>query len=505
MNNLKYRWILNIIIVVILATIGIQSYWNYKNYLTNKQQLINDVQISLDNAVDAYYSSIAENTTYKFSFNEGDINENVIVNNDTIYDRIFQDINLTQQDSILDSLRINEIEHVAIFQTVDKDTVLISDNGITTTEEWIGDRKILKAIHSTGIDSLNKKDFELLTAKVMLRISNDTINIMQINDLLKDELQRKNISINYNLLALNKNKKIKQINSTIKDETDLSVLSKSSFLPLGSTLELHFTNATETVLKRIFLGILISTLLVLAVVACLFYLLKIIKHQKELAEVKNDLISNITHEFKTPIASISVALESIKDFNANEDKVRTKRYLEISTNQLSKLNVMVEKLLDTATLDSDKLSLNKEKIDLMPLINGVVEKYQISIENKNLNFKSSLKTAELFIDVFHFENALNNVIDNAIKYGGDIISVELNKINDAFEISVCDNGYCLTKAHKEKLFDKFYRVPKGNTHNVKGFGIGLYYTKKIIEKHNGSIQLELNEFETVFKITLPNE
>jgi len=109
------------------------------------------------------------------------------------------------------------------------------------------------------------------------------------------------------------------------------------------------------------------------------------------------------------------------------------------------------------------------------------------------------------VDVFHFENAINNIIDNAIKYGGDSISVRLKQIKNTIEISISDTGNGLTKAHKDKLFEKFYRVPKGNRHDVKGFGIGLYYTKKIIEKHNGTIQLELNKNNTVFKITLPYE
>jgi len=362
MNDLKYKWILNVIIVVILATIGIQAYWNYKNYLTNKQQLINDVQVSLDNSVDTYYANLAENTTYKFTFKEGEFNENVIVNGDTIYDRILQDINFIQKDTILDSLSINEIEHVAIFQTLDNDTLLTTnDNGVITREEWIGDRKILKAIKSTGLDSLNKKDFELLTAKVMLRLSNDTIDIDRIRELLKDELKRKSIAIDYNLLLLSRSGEVINPNSIINKSSALTVESKSSFLPHDSMLKMYFTNVTKTIFKRIFVGILISTLLVLAVMACLFYLLKIIKHQKQLAEVKNDLISNITHEFKTPIATISVALESIKDFNETEHSDKTKRYLDMSVNQLSKLNVMVEKLLETATLDSDNLVLNKEE------------------------------------------------------------------------------------------------------------------------------------------------
>jgi signal transduction histidine kinase len=289
------------------------------------------------------------------------------------------------------------------------------------------------------------------------------------------------------------------------DKSVLTTLSKSPFLPKGSILTIHFSNETKIILKRILSGILISLLLVLAVVSCLFYLLKIIKHQKQLAEVKNDLISNITHEFKTPIATISVALESIKNFNVIEDKEKTKTYLDMSNNQLSKLNIMVEKLLETATLDSDNLILNKEPINIVDLLTSIIAKHQIQIETKTINFITSDEEIIANVDVFHFENALNNIIDNAIKYGGKIISINLTSHKNAFEIAVSDNGNTITKANKDKIFEKFYRITKGNTHDVKGFGIGLYYTKKIIEKHQGTILLDLNKKQTTFKISLPNE
>ncbi|MCK5401727.1 MAG: HAMP domain-containing histidine kinase, partial [Flavobacteriaceae bacterium] len=240
-------------------------------------------------------------------------------------------------------------------------------------------------------------------------------------------------------------------------------------------------------------------------ISCLFYLLKIIKHQKQLAEVKNDLISNITHEFKTPISTISVALESIKNFNVIDDKEKTKSYLDMSSSQLSKLNVMVEKLLETATLDSDSLDLNKEPVNITDLLQTIIDKHQIQTETKKINFRSSSENIIANVDVFHFENAINNIIDNAIKYGGNEISVYLKQHENTFEISISDNGKSLTKKNKDKIFEKFYRVSKGNTHDVKGFGIGLYYAKKIIEKHNGNIHLDLNNILTTFKISLPNE
>ncbi len=247
-----------------------------------------------------------------------------------------------------------------------------------------------------------------------------------------------------------------------------------------------------------------STILVLAVISCLLYLLKIIKNQKQLAEVKNDLISNITHEFKTPIATIGVAIESIKNFNVLDDKEKTKTYLNMSNNQLSKLNVMVEKLLETATLDSDSLKLEKENYNIAEILLSIVDKHKIQTE-KPISYTATSNKITANIDVFHFENAINNILDNAIKYGGNTIKINLSQNSIAFTVSISDNGNSLTKSNKDKIFEKFYRVPKGNTHDVKGFGIGLYYAKKIAEKHGGTMHLDLENNTTTFKISMPNE
>jgi two-component system phosphate regulon sensor histidine kinase PhoR len=498
MNDSKYKFSLYVIVVVIITTIGIQAYWNYINYLSNKKQLITDVQVSLDNAISAYYSNLAEKSTYKFSFRDGEANEEVVINNDTIYDRILGDIDFVEYDTILDSIHANDIENITVLKNVKADTIIKLDvRGDVTSEEWIGDHKMIKAIKSVGFDSLKKKDFELLTAQVMLKISNDTINIKRINELLNEELKRKNIDISYRLQS--QNKPIDSVNSI----EELWVESHSAFLPPNSVLKMQFSNETLTVLKRIYVGVLISFLLVGAVISCLFYLLKIIRDQKQLAEIKNDFISNITHEFKTPIATIGVALEGVKNFNRNDDKDKTEQYVDISNQQLSKLNVMVEKLLETATLDSGSLELHIEQCNINDLLNILVQKHQLQTQEKTIETEICSKNVAAMIDVFHFENAINNILDNAVKYGGDKIILTLGESNKAIEITVSDNGTGLLKEEKDKIFEKFYRVPKGNQHDIKGYGIGLYYAKKIIEKHNGEIQLDLNPAATTFKISIP--
>jgi len=495
MNKLKFQWIFYLIVVVIISTIAIQVYWNYNNYLSNKQQLINDVQVSLDNAVDNYYAQIAAHKTMAFAF-EIDSNDIDIQGKKTTTELIKHIDSLSKTFSPIDSLRIEILEDFTNVNSNDPITIKSSDKA------WHTNKMIVKSTENAVLDSITNSDFKMLTSKVIYAMTNDSLNLESIDSLLKSELNRKELLLDYRLLFKSPFDSL-QVTSNNITKPYLTTNSKSTYLPKESLLEIQFSNITQTVLKRILLGILISTILVFAVIGCLIYLLNIIRHQKQLAEVKNDLISNLTHEFKTPIATIGVALESIKNFNVINDKEKTKNYISISNDQLQKLNTMVEKLLETASLDSENLELNLELVNLTVLIEKLVYKHQLQT-SKNLKFNP--ENTEIYgkVDAFHFENAINNILDNAVKYGGNNITLNLVENNIAFTIIITDNGNTLTQANKNKIFQKFYRVPKGNTHDVRGFGIGLYYTKKIIEKHGGVIHLDLEKNQTSFKISVPN-
>ena len=175
----------------------------------------------------------------------------------------------------------------------------------------------------------------------------------------------------------------------------------------------------------------------------------------------------------------------------------------MSNEQLGKLNKMVEKLLETATLNSDQFDLNIEEVNIANILKECIEKLRFSNPNKTISFHADSDKILANVDEFHFENALNNVLDNALKYGGDSIKVNLK---NSLEITIEDNGNGILANQQEKVFDQFYRIPTGNVHNIKGFGIGLYYTRTIIEKHGGTIVVsESKKGKTVFKITLKNE
>ena len=506
MNDRRYNWLLYVVLIVILSTIGIQVYWNYKNYKINKQQLINDVQVSLDNAVDSYYTNLAEHGAiggFTLQSSSKDSLFDTSFEIDSLFNQIPKDYDLKLNKNAKHLARKSILKHThtksSDLDSIRIESVFHNPDSIVSDSIKFG----VKWLKEIDVDSFNIKDITLLTSKVFISITRDSLSLKNIDSLLKSELARKKLNIDYGLTFESRGletQKLKKINPS-----DLTTNSKSPFLPRGSSLSIHFSNETKIILKRILTGILISTLLVLVVIGCLFYLLQIIRSQKQLAEVKNDLISNITHEFKTPIATISVALESLKSFDGIDDKKKTKTYLDMSSEQLTKLNVMVEKLLETATLDSGNLELHKTPINLIDLLHTIVDKHQMQTESTTLIFDPKQTNIEVEVDVFHFENAINNIIDNAIKYGGNHIWIEISHNSSSFTISISDSGNSLNKVNKDQIFEKFYRVSKGNTHNVKGFGIGLYYTKKIIEKHNGSIQLELKKTCTTFKLTLPNE
>ena len=515
MNTRKYQWLFYLITATIVATIGVQFFWNYKNYEENKQRVTNEIQLSLDNAVEEYYASLAK-SNYLTIVEAKDLENDSIFLNKKITLKSTKKPNFNikslkistsdtlsklQIDSMFTSLTNIVINNnfkdsaIGITQFTDsKSGYTLKKNGIKKDIKYFKGKK--------AADSL--KIFENLKP-IFISFIDEKIEYNKLDSLIENQLNKKGISIKTSFHHLKNDTLFHQTKDTVLDANIYSVSSKSTYVKENEGFELLYNNPNLEALKRSSGGIFLSLLLSLLIVSCLFYLLKIINQQKDLAAIKNDLISNITHEFKTPIATVSTAIEAIENFNVLDDKEKTKKYLALSTIQLKKLHQMVEKLLETATLDSESLLLKKEETDLVFLIDKLVVKHQLLAQNKLLQFSANVKFLFVNVDIFHFENAISNLIDNAIKYGGDKIEISINSVLNSTEILVTDNGTGIEKNQQEKIFDKFYRVPKGNTHDVKGFGIGLYYCKKIIEKHQGTITLLSNSKNTIFKINLPNE
>ena len=451
-----------------MISIIVQIYWNYKNYIIHKNQFIQTTQQSLDNAVDSYFSEKAKKEFhFSSSKNHFDLS-NEIDSIQTVFSNMDQ----------ISSIKIQKKPNVKLLTT--------KLNALT---------KFPKAL-TINTDSLNK--FNSITS-IWISINEKNINIKKLKTLLLKELKRKKIKMPFKINHYLDNDIIATSDSLFTIKNPIKTISKAVFLKENEQIELVFPNQLLFILKSGFVGILLSLILSIAIIISLFYLLNVIKKQKQVAEIKNDFISNITHEFKTPITTIGLATEAIIDYNKQNNKAKANEYLNITKSQLQKLSLMVEKVLETSTLDNSKLLLNKEPINLVKLLNNIVKNHPIP-NTKNINFSSNVTDIIIDVDIFHFENAINNLIDNAIKYGGDKIEINLQLILNTIEITIADNG-TINKQYHNSIFDKFYRIPKGNTHDVKGFGIGLYYTKNIIEKHQGILILEDTK-NTLFKITL---
>jgi signal transduction histidine kinase len=510
MNLKKQHWTLYSITATIILTIAVQLYWNYNNYVDNKQRVKNEIQSSLDTAIDEYYTNLSKSNFFAIIDYDS-------INNKSSFLKDFwnEDINSSESKVSISSIKISsdyngdtyvskipkklaEIYGSSIFIT---DTINFEYNDKKVTPKT--STKYQQEVQRVKINSDSLKFLKGIQS-VAIALNNDEINFTKLDSIFTNQLSKKGIKTPHYLVLLEKDIKVGGSNKAKDIELSLFSNSKSTFLRPDQNLRAYYEDPTIQALKKSSTGILLSLLLSLSVIFCLIYLLKIISTQKELAEIKNDLINNITHEFKTPIATISTAIEAIESFNVTDNKEKTKQYAAISAFQLKKLHVMVEKLLETATLDSESLMLQKEPTNIVDLIAKIAKKFEL-LTKKEIKFTTNIDSKILKIDLFHFENAVSNLVDNAIKYGGDIIEINLNSVLNVTEISVADNGKGIDKSQQERIFDKFYRVPKGNTHDVKGFGIGLYYAQKIIEKHNGSINISSSFDNTIFKLQIPNE
>ena len=517
MNAKKQHWTLYFITATIVLTIAVQLYWNYNNYVDNKQRVKNEIQSSLDTAIDEYYTDVSKSNFFSIINNDSINTKNGLFN-----DFWNEDINSSKSKVSISSFKISSdssgdedvstttkklAEIYGSIGDILPPSIIITDTiNFEYNDKKVSPKTSTKYQPKTKRFKINSDSLKFLKGiqSVVIALNNDEINFTRLDSIFTNQLSKKGIKTPHYLVLLEKDIKVGGSNKAEDIELSLFSNSKSTFLRPNQNLRAYYKDPTIEALKKSTTGILFSLLLSLSVIFCLIYLLKIISTQKELAEIKNDLINNITHEFKTPIATISTAIEAIESFNVVDNKAKTKQYAAISAFQLKKLHVMVEKLLETATLDSESLLLQKEPTNIVDLVAKIAKKFEL-LTKKDIKFTTNIDSKILKIDLFHFENAISNLVDNAIKYGGDSIEINLNSVLNVTEISVADNGKGIDKSQQERIFDKFYRVPKGNTHDVKGFGIGLYYTQKIIEKHNGSINISSNFDNTIFKLQIPNE
>ncbi len=251
-----------------------------------------------------------------------------------------------------------------------------------------------------------------------------------------------------------------------------------------------------------------SLLFNLIIILIFAYTMHTIIRQKKLSDMKTDFINNMTHELKTPISTIKLACEMLTDNNLPKTEQRIDRYAHIIRDENERLQNHVEKVLQYARLEKSDIKFNMETIDMHQVLNEAMQKISLQINKQNGKLEANLNAGAYVVsgDRLHLTNVVYNLLDNAIKYSKDAPNIKVSTWGtpESLVISIEDNGIGMSKDTVKKIFDKFYRVPTGNIHNVKGFGLGLSYVKLMVEAHNGSIQAtsKLNK-GSVFEISLP--
>ena len=338
----------------------------------------------------------------------------------------------------------------------------------------------------------------------------DTLRIKRI--FIKNLLQQ-NINIPFLLHFVKPSDSItaNKINEKANSFTALQTkLYKSDVYKNGEIMYTYavFNKMPQWLSGKLFVPLLLSILLVAGVAGLLLYFYKIIRKQKELATIKTDFIDNMTHELKTPIAVISAAAEAMQQFGVLNDEAKTQKYIANIRNHSAQLHTIVNKVLDISSFEKQEVNFTKTNFNFTELVQEITKNHLFIRPGDKIIVDIQSSPDVLFGDRFHLKNIFFNLIDNALKYndkGNTHIHITMKRTGENNCITVEDDGMGIETKYLENIFDKFFRVPHGNIHQVKGFGLGLFYVKKIIELHGGSIRPESTTgIKTIFTIILPN-
>lgn len=483
MNKLQLSRILMIATIILIA--GFQGYWLTRLYKDEKQGLKKEVDV------------LFRESMYKLQMQR--------FKGDTIFNKLMPD-NLFFIDAV------NVLKQRAA-QAGDKPRMTIS---LSTSASFSRDSAGKKHdstrifIGSTGErgtvmpDGAPPTEFSRVIFKSSL---GDSLSLQNIDSSYNKELAKAKIKVPYQITSV----KITRQQRTRLDSVDKNSL-HTNYVTIGLNQPMayraEFGNAFNYIVGKITYPILISFLLIALTTASFIFLYRNLLAQQRLTNIKNDFISNITHELKTPIATVNVAIEALKNFNAIDNPERTKEYLDISSSELQRLSLLVDKVLKLSLFENKDLELKKESFDFKQLIEEVMQTMQLQFHKAKavVHFRTEGSNFIIKADRLHLTSVIYNLLDNALKYSpvSPKIEVVLKDREKFLQLLVTDNGIGIPEEYQEKVFDKFFRVPHGDKHNIKGYGLGLSYVAHIIKKHHGYIDVDSEENKgSTFVINLP--
>ncbi|RGX08128.1 sensor histidine kinase [Bacteroides ovatus] len=407
-----------------------------------------------------------------------------------------------------------------------QDTIHSRTEITTDTVKTVGNAEGSTPVASSenGLDVLLKKQDSLkellMSIQQGIHSGVDTyidVNLQRYDSLLTHVMKEHNLSIPHHTFLIYTG--ISADSSIVYTDT-LGIAGDSSYIPSPKAIrydyefnmhhsqryQLVFEPINSLVLKQM-TGILVTSFVILLILGFSFwFLIRTLLKQKTLDEMKSDFTNNITHELKTPIAVAYAANDALLNFNQAEEKSKCDQYLRISQEQLQRLSGLVEQILSMGMERRKTFRLHPEEINLKELITPLMEQHQLKAD-KPVHIELDIKPETLVIvaDRTHFSNIISNLIDNAVKYSKEEaeLSISCRQTGGTVTVSVTDRGIGIPLDKQKHIFDKFYRVPTGNLHNIKGYGLGLFYVKSMVEKHGGTITVKSEPDKgSTFTITL---
>lgn len=384
----------------------------------------------------------------------------------------------------------------------------------------IGKRKDFEEVFNLDTAIINRKlglIKEVMKEMVIVDIRGESLNRVKprnVDSVLGVELINKGIQQPYKIGVFNARN---QLISELSEPEIYENIAKSPYrinLFPGSViseptfLKVYFPAKSKFLLKAMWGVLSLSFLLTILIILCFYYTVRTIYKQKKDSEIKTDFINNMTHELKTPISTIALACEAIGDPQLKQSQQKVNEYVGMIHTENERLGNLVEDVLQSAVLDRGDFKIKMEEVNIDNVISASIEKMQALVEKNQGIIQTDLAAKDNIVsgDRFHLINVISNLIDNAIKYSGSVpkIKITSKNVQNGIKIICEDNGIGISKENQKKVFDKLYRVPSGNIHNVKGFGLGLNYVQAIVQKHGGNIKVisELGK-GSKFEIFLP--
>jgi two-component system phosphate regulon sensor histidine kinase PhoR len=527
-------------ILALSGLVAIQIYWIKNAFELEKQRFENTIVTALQNVVEhVEKQEVAQSVRKRFdasrqgkqfflgidSLIRKNINRKDTTTSGIVYwneispGELQTEIRQLSQDGTIETIEENKIDSAGKVQIKKvrkarqtNGSVFISDAGTTFNSlDRPTDPRLERMMKKS---SLVSDIFKELSNLNMNQGVEDRINPGIIDSLLKIELTSAGITLNYEFGIYDFiNNKLFVDHPTDYTQNLMKTPFRMRLFPHDilshpGYLMVYFPNQNNYVFSNLWVMFASSGFFILIIIGTFYYTISTVIRQKKLSDIKNDFINNMTHELKTPISTISLACEALRDPDVTKSQKMTENYTRIIGEENKRLGKLVENVLQSALLEQSDLGLRVVEVDLHELIRHVLNSLTMILESKKVKLDLRLNANRFIVDgdPDHLANMIFNLIDNAVKYSPDNpeISIETTNQSTFVTLQITDNGIGISRDQQKKVFEKLYRVPTGNIHNVKGFGLGLSYVKAIVEKHQGHVKIDSEEgVGSKFIVSLP--